>query len=153
MPGSIRKERSSIKHSGIAFTGKPHQIGNSDIRLGDAYIHEARMDANETPFDASATSQSEVWPALAGQCAYITTAMNWALEELRQVRESDARLYEDLNMHPSEMMDARQLLVIASEHLKRACPPADALVLFEMSHQQLSKDTVQGYFHYRCCVV
>ncbi|NJR41818.1 MAG: hypothetical protein HC767_03300 [Akkermansiaceae bacterium] len=61
------------------------------------------------------------------------------------MRTSDGRLYEDfieLRLHPSEIMDARQLMAIYSEHLKYTCPPADTMVLCEIASLQLKREEV-----------
>ena len=103
------------------------------------------MEGVEEAFDPSAPSKRLAWPSIAGQCAYTTTAMCTALEDLRRVRNSDGRLYEDfieLRLHPSEIMDAKQLMVIYSEHLKLTCPPADTLVLCEISYMQMRREEV-----------
>lgn len=100
--------------------------------------------------DASATGRAHsaerpAWPGLAGQCAYTTGSMCRALEDLHLVKSSDGRLYEDfieLRLHPSEIMDAKQLMAIYSEHLKFTCPPADTMVLCQISSLQSKHEEV-----------
>ena len=122
-----------------------HQTGNSDARLDDTHIDADRMHTTEAPFDASAACQSVVWPGFPGQCAYTTTCMNTALEELWLVRRSDGLLYDDfleLRLHPSEIMDDKQLLVTASDHLKLTFPLADTLALCEISYLQVNREAL-----------
>lgn len=112
--------------------------------LGEPRGGTTKPDPSKSKTNVDATSDT-AWPGLAGQCAYTTTSLCKALEDLRQVKTSDGRLYEDfieLRLHPSEIMDARQLMSIYSEHLKYTCPPADTMVLCEIASLQLRREEV-----------
>lgn len=143
---SCTQGRSNPQHNGTCPAGTSIQgEGCHASDSGPTLSGDAEMHAPEEPPNPSAASQRVAWPGFAGQCAYTTTALNTALEELRVVRSSHGRLYEnyiELRMHPSEILDAKQLMMISSDHLKLTCPPADTLKLCEMSYLQLSREAL-----------
>ena len=130
---------------GAPFPGKPPLRDGCEASLSHSHSSDELMEVAEEPFDPSVASQSVAWPGCAGQCAYTTTAINAALEDLTRLCHSDARLYADfleLRLHPSEIIDNKQLLMISSEHLKLTCPPADTLMICELAHMQLNRETL-----------
>ena len=130
---------------GAPFRVNSPQRDGCETSLCHSNDSNKAFEVAEKPFDPSAASQSVAWPGCAGQCAYTTTAINRALEDLGRLLQSDGRLYEDfieVRLHPSEIIDAKQLMMISSEHLKLTCPPADTLMICELAYLQMNRETL-----------
>ena len=55
---------------------------------------------------------------------------------------SDVYKRQEIRMHPSEIIDAKQLMMMATEHLKFTCMPADTLMICEIAYLQLNREAL-----------